>query len=513
MSQRTLIINALPLTLTKVPLAPGLHQILIEDGRIKAIKKEIDVGDIHTIDAQGGIVMPGMIDTHRHVWQSLLRAQLADGTLYDYMAKLRFGFAPQFTAADAELGNYAGALDALNSGITTVVDHAHLIATPDHADALVSGLEAAGIRAVFCYGLSDVADAEKPLEPSRFFTSRWRHDDAERLRDQRLSSTSGMIRFGLAASEFLFAPLHYTETEIDLSRRLEAHKFSIHVANGPFARGTRYVSRLLSKGLVDERTLFVHGNVLSRSDLTLIARKGATLSVTPESEMQMGMGTPAWPLARDTGVTVGFGADIVSGGSGDMFTQMRLALAAGRMAANDKLGERRMMPATLPLTAEDALRAVTIDGARVAGLESEVGSIEIGKRADLILIRTSGSHIAPIFDPITTVVMQASVADIDMVMVEGRVVKSGGDPVHCDKRELSLKLQRAADRVVGGVTKQDLDGAYSYMRTSFPIDASTAFGARFIGWALQVPGLDKIIFNKMLAHANRTQDSIRARKD
>lgn len=449
--------------------------------------------------------MPGMIDSHRYVWQSLLRAQLADGTLYDYMAKLRYGFAPQFTAADAELGNYAGALDALNSGITTVVDHSHLIATPDHADALVSGLQAAGIRAVFCYGLSDVADAGKPIETARFFNSIWRHGDAERLRIQRLSSSDGIIRFGVAASEFMFAPLHYTQAEVRLARKLEAHRFSIHVANGPFARGTRYVSRLLAKGLIDERTLLVHGNVLTRNDLMLIAEKGATLSVTPESEMQMGMGTPVWPLARSAGVAVGFGADIVSGGSGDMFTQMRLALAAGRMAANDKLGARRIMPATLPLTAEDALRAVTIEGARVAGLESEVGSIEIGKRADLILLRTMGTHIAPVIDPVTTVVMQASVADIDMVMVEGRVIKSAGSLENCDQQGLSLKLQRAAERIVGGVTKQTLDDAYTYMRGAFPLDATTALGARVVGWALQVPGLDQFVFDQMLAHTEKVQ--------
>lgn len=504
MSKNVLIVNALPLTMANTPLAPGLHQILIQNGKIAAIGPNLGMSDIPIIDAQGGILMPGFIDTHRHVWQSLLRAQLADGTLYDYMAKLRFGLAPQFTAADAELGNYAGALDALNAGITTIVDHSHVISTPEHADALIVGLESSGIRAVFCYGLSDVADAGKPIDVARFYNSTWRHQDAERIRNQRLSSNDDLIRFGIAASEFLFAPLHYTKTEVTLARRLEAHRFSIHVANGPFARGTRYVSRLLDNGFVDERTLFVHGNVLTRNDLKRIAEKGATVSVTPESEMQMGMGTPIWPLAKDVGVAVGFGADIVSGGSGDMFTQMRLALAVGRMAANDKLGARGIMPATLPLSAEDALRAVTIDGARVAGLESQVGSIEVGKRADLVLIRTTGTHIAPVLDPITTVVMQASVADIDLVMVDGNVVKSGGSLLNCNQRMLSQKLQSAAERIVGGVSEQTLEDAYTYMRGAFPLDATMAMGARFVGWALKYPGLDQLIFNMMLAQAEKS---------
>ena len=504
MPQRTLIVNALPVTLANAPLAPGLHQILVENGRIAAIAPNLGVTDAQIIDAQGNIVMPGMIDTHRHTWQSLLRAQLADGTLYDYMAKLRYGFAPHFSALDAELGNYAGALDALNSGVTTVVDHAHLIATPEHADALLTGLEATGIRAVFCYGLSDVADAGKPIESARAFTSTWRHQDAQRLRARRLSSRGGLIRFGLAGSEFMFAPLPYTVKEIELARQLDAHRFSIHVANGPFARGTRYVSRLLEKGWVDENTLFVHGNVLTKQDLTLIREKGASLSVTPESEMQMGMGTPVWPLARELGVPCGLGADIVSGGSGDLFTQMRLALVAGRLAANDRLGERRIMPATLQLTAEDALRAVTIEGARVAGLDHEIGSLEVGKRADLLIIRTNSAHVAPVLDPVKTIVMQASVNDVDLVMVDGRVLKANGRLLNCDESALASKLQASAGRIVKAATDEGFDDAYTYMRAAFPIDATSAFAARFVGWALRMPGLDQAVFKMMLSRLDST---------
>lgn len=512
MSQRTLITNAIPLTLAKTSLAPGLQQILVENGRIAAIGMDLGVTDVPTIDADGGIVMPGMIDTHRHTWQSILRAQLGDGTLYDYMAKLRYGYAPHFTATDAELGNYAGAMDALNSGVTTVVDHSHLVATPQHADALVTGLEKAGIRAVFCYGLADIPDAGKPLEPARPFTTSWRHQDAERLRKERLSSADGLIRFGIGGSEFLFAPLAYTVKEVQLARQLDAHRFSVHVANGPFAKGTRYVTRLLDHGLVDERTLFVHGNVLTREDLSRIKAAGASISVTPESEMQMGMGTPVWPLAREVGVACGLGADIVSGGSGDLFTQMRLALVAGRMAANDRLGARRIMPETLTLTAEDALRAVSIEGARVAGLEREVGSLEVGKRADLMLLRTQSTNMAPVLDPVKAVVMQAGVADIEMVMVDGRVVKSRGRLVNCDEPDLALKLHRAAERIVKATHDQGLDAPYTLVRAAFPLDVGSAFAARFAGWALRMPGLDRMVFNTMLKQADAAQKSARRTK-
>lgn len=504
MPNRTLITNANLVTMAKVAVVPGLSQVLIDEGRIAAIGSEIKADDAAILDAKGGIVMPGLIDTHRHVWQSLLRAQLADGSLYDYMAKLRYGFAPHFSVQDANLGNYAGALDALNSGITTVVDHSHLIATPDHADALISGLEEAGIRAVYCYGLSDVADAGGGIDTLRAFESTWRHKDAARIRKERLSSNTGMIRFGLGASEFMFAPLHYTEREISIARELDVHRFSIHAANGPFARGTRYVTRLLNKGLVDNRTLFVHGNVLKKDDLNRIRDTGATIAVTPESEMQMGMGTPIWPQALHHGVVCGFGADIVSGGSGDLFTQMRLALAAGRMAHNDKLGADGVMPGELLLKAEDALRAVTIEGARVAGLDSEVGSIELGKRADLIILNTNRMHIAPVTDPVRTVVMQTSVADVDVVMVDGKLIKQNGTLLGVDQEAVSLKLQNAAEKIVSSVSERDFSDAYTYMKAAFPLDKTSAFGARIMAKALQIPGLDKATFNLMLKRLDST---------
>lgn len=502
MSERTLIINANLLTMANIPLAQGLNQVLIEQGKIVAIGQDLGAADASLIDAKGAIVMPGMIDTHRHVWQSLLRAQLCDGTLYDYMAILRYGFAPHISAEEAELGNYAGALDALNSGITTVVDHAHLVSTPDHADALLTGLEAAGIRAVFCYGLADVSDPGKQIDATRAFETTWRHKDAERFRASRLPGSDGLVRFGIGGSEFLFAPLKFTEAEVKTSRRLDAHTFSVHVANGPFARGTRYVSRLLKKGLVDDRTLLVHGNVLTRADLAHISVAGASIVSTPESEMQMGMGTPIWPLAKETGVPCGLGADIVSGGAGDPFTFMRLALAAGRMAANDKLAIRRIMPARLTLTAEDALRAVTIEGARAAGLESEVGSIEIGKKADLVFLRANGVQTVPVFDLTRLAVMQSSIADVDTVMVEGKILKAEGRLRAGNQSEIVARLQKAGERIVAATPKRSLEDAYAYVSAAFPLDALSALGARIAGFALRVPGLDKLVFKQMLARSN-----------
>lgn len=299
--------------------------------------------------------------------------------------------------------------------------------------------------------------------------------------------------------------MHYTVPEVEVARRLDALRFSVHVANGPFARGTRYVTRLLAKGLVDSRTLFVHGNVLAHRDLARIASIGASISATPESEMQMGMGTPIWPSARKAGAACGLGVDIVSGGSGDLFTQMRLALAAGRMAANDKLGDHRVMPEKLQLTAEDALRAATIEGARAAGLDGEVGTLEIGKRADLILVRTAEHHLSPVLDPVKTVVVQAGAGDVELVMVDGRILKRDGKLVGADRHGIEARLEQAAERIFTATTQQSIDQAYTYVRAAFPLDRATALGARLAGKALQVRGMDDKVFRVMLAQGAKSR--------
>jgi hypothetical protein len=198
--------------------------------------------------------------------------------------------------------------------------------------------------------------------------------------------------------------------------------------------------------------------------------------------------------------------DIVSGGSGDLSTQMRLALAAGRMAANDKLGTRGIMPERLSLTTEDALRAATIDGARAAGLDHEVGTLEVGKCADLIVLRTAETRLSPVLDPVKTVALQAGVGDVELVMVDGHIVKRDGSLVAADLQGIESRLQQAAERIFSAATQQSLDQAYTYVRAAFPLNRASALGARFAGKALQVRGLDDRIFRMMLAQSAKAQE-------
>ncbi len=163
-TQRTLIRGGHVLSMD--PAIGELPQgdVLIEDGVITAVEPSVGDVDAEVIDATGHIVAPGLIDTHRHTWQTQMRALCADWTLTDYLFGIRFSVSPAYTAEDVHLGNLLGAVDALESGVTTILDFSHCNNTPDHADAAVTGLRDAGIRAVFGYGLlREQPDGPAPL--------------------------------------------------------------------------------------------------------------------------------------------------------------------------------------------------------------------------------------------------------------------------------------------------------------------------------------------------------------
>ena len=131
-----------------------IGDVLIEDGKIAEVAASLEVGDAEVIDASETIVLPGFIDTHRHVWQSAMRGVTADWSLMDYFRGIRTRVAPAFRAEDMYAAQYAGALEALDAGVTTVVDYCHNLLTPDHAWESIRGLRDAGLRAVWCFGFN-----------------------------------------------------------------------------------------------------------------------------------------------------------------------------------------------------------------------------------------------------------------------------------------------------------------------------------------------------------------------
>ena len=141
--------------------------VLIEDGRIAAVEPALETGDCEVLDVAGKIVMPGFVDTHRHTWQTALRGICADWTLQDYFRGIRLNISTELSPEDIYAGNYVGALEALDAGVTSLLDFSHCNNSPAHADEAIRGLEDAGLRAVFAYGFYPVPLAEPFFDEPR----------------------------------------------------------------------------------------------------------------------------------------------------------------------------------------------------------------------------------------------------------------------------------------------------------------------------------------------------------
>jgi cytosine/adenosine deaminase-related metal-dependent hydrolase len=429
-----------------------VSDILVDSGRIVAIGPSLQAPGAAVIDAHGMIAAPGFVDTHRHVWQTQLRTIATDWSLYDYVVYMRMIASTFYTADDVYLGNHVGALEALDAGVTTLVDHCHIINTPDHAEEAVRGLEDAGIRAIFCYGTyvnQPRVSMDVPADPN------WRAEAATRLRHGRLSSDGGLVRFGFAPEIETMSP-ETVRAELSLARSLDAVAISCHAGTGAYDRGLRTVERLGEAGLLGPDLLFVHGAAFTDGELGLIRSSGGGLSVTPETELQMGMGFPVAQRAYELGVKVGLGVDIVSNYSGDMFMPMRLGLQATRGLRNLENYERKgKAPLRIGPPAADLLRMATLGGAEAIRMERQIGSLEVGKRADIILVRTDALHMTPAHDAVGALVLNARPSDIDMVLVDGRAVKKDGKLVAGHWPTIRKRFTDSCARIVEGVRSVD----------------------------------------------------------
>ena len=188
--------------------------VLVEDGTIAAVGANLDAGDAERLDLTGDILLPGFVDTHRHTWQTPFRGICADWTLEEYFRGIRMTVSPNCSAEDVYAGNYVGALEALDAGVTTLLDFSHCNNTPEHADAALAGLRDSGIRATFAYGYFPAMVAE-PV----FTEHEQRLADARRIREQ-LPSDDSLVTMGIALTECGLVPFEQTAAEVRSAREL-----------------------------------------------------------------------------------------------------------------------------------------------------------------------------------------------------------------------------------------------------------------------------------------------------
>ncbi|HVT70983.1 MAG TPA: amidohydrolase family protein [Trebonia sp.] len=387
----------------------GLIEAIAPSGTLPPAPWNADV-----IDASGLIVMPGLVDTHRHTWQAPLRGIAADWTLGQYMTGLHLGLSGLFRPEDTYAGNLLGAVEALDSGITTLLDWSHNVNTPEHSDAAIAALRESGIRAIFAHG----GGADMYQVPSTV-----PHDeDVRRIRDQYFSSADQLLTMAMALRGPQFATMDITASDLALARELGL-PVTLHAGDGEWGR-SRPVARMAERGLLGPDITYVHCNTLGDDELALIADSGGSASIAPDIEMQMGHGWPATGRLLKAGVRPSLSIDTCVSNGGHLWGTMRVALACQRALDNTEPGASDR-PA-VSLTSRDVLSFATIDGARACGLGSKTGSLTPGKQADIIALRGDSLTLSPVNNPVGQVVYAAHPGLVDTVLVAGKVVKRRG---------------------------------------------------------------------------------------
>jgi 5-methylthioadenosine/S-adenosylhomocysteine deaminase len=401
--------------------------VLIEDGVIAQVAERIDAPDAEVSDARDRIVLPGFVDNHRHTWQTALRGIGADWTFADYLAAIHGTFRPCYQPEDVYLGNLLGRLEALHSGVTTMLDWFHCAQGPEHADAAVSGLRDAPGRSVFCYGA-----AYRTGDPT----------EAEIRRVRGVLPGSGLVTmaFGLRGAQD--TDIGTVAGELRLADELGL-RTSVHVDG---LSGDRPIADLREHGLLRENTTFVHANGIADDELRMLADAGSSISISPDVELKMGFGWPMTGRALAAGLRPTLSVDDVPAVGGDMFSTLRTAYAV-----------QRGLDGTL--TSRDLLEFTTVDAAHSCGLGARVGSITPGKDADLILLRADDVTVFPVTDPVATIVSAGHPGLVDTVLVAGRVVKRDGALVGVDLPALRARLTESRDRIAAAAGVR-LDGSW-----------------------------------------------------
>jgi cytosine/adenosine deaminase-related metal-dependent hydrolase len=426
MTSRLLIRNGTVIDTDPVPTATGLADVFIEDGRIAAVGTGLpDAPDAEVIDATDRIVLPGFVDTHRHTWQAGIRSMAPDITLAGYLGRVLGELAPRYRPEDVYAGNLAGALEALDAGITTLVDWSHVQFTPAHTAAVIESLKHAGIRAVlgYCYGGGGGPDGLAA--------------EGRRVHKEYFDAPGGLLSMAVAALGPEIVSADQALCEWRLARDLDL-PVTVHMGGHGAESAERGLAFLRENRLLGPRTTYVHPNFYTDDALKRIADSGGTASLSPIVEAELGIGHPATGRARANGMPTALGADTVMSAPGDMFNLMRAAYTLERV---------RPGGAGMGFTTRDALRMATIEGAEVAGLGAITGSLRPGKQADLVLLRTDTLGMAPAHDPIGAVVLSADTSSVDTVLVGGRIVKRDGRLMHHDVASLLTALAESAGRL------------------------------------------------------------------
>ena len=451
--------------------------ILIEDGiiaRVGAASRLVaDHPEVARVDCGDGVLIPGLVNTHTHLFQTLLKGLGDDRVLKDWFLTMTGPSAAALTKEDCYWAGLHGCAEALLTGTTTVLDFMYVHPQPGCTQAVVDAMTDIGIRGLVARGYMTTGD-DSGVPHTLIESAKSALADAEML-IRRHNVPGARVRVGLAPCMIWTvdeATLRQTRALADRTGAL----ITMHVAEtdyelqNSFSRfGRRDTAVLEQCGLLGPDLLAVHCVQSDAQDIKMLASHGVKVSHNPCSNLYLGSGVaPVYEMQRQ-GITVGLATD------GPASSNNHSMLQAMKFAALSQKGAHRDAQI---ITAERVLEMATIDGARAMGMDNEIGSIEVGKRADLVLLKLNNFCVRPLHHVVSALVYSARGDEVDSVWVDGRRVVDGGRLTTRDESDILAASQRSADALVERAGTQPLRNRPWRSVIPHPMQATA-------GWAIR----------------------------
>lgn len=431
MSRRMLLSNAVIVTMDAKKRIIGSGSIGVDNGTIAFVcetgAEPDDWSHAETWDLEGKIVIPGLINAHTHAAMTLLRGYADDMALMEWLEKKIWPFEANLTPDDVYIGTLVACAEMIRSGTTVFADMYF------HMDSVAKAVAESGLRAQLSQGLIGTSpSADEALREAVRFSERWQGE------------ATGRISTCLAPHAPYTCPPPFLVKAVDAAASLG---LSIHthisetrdeIAQIARTYGESPVRYMLRNGVFKRPTLAAHCVHLDDEDIEILSDNAVAVAHNPGSNMKLASGVAPVMKMRDRGVVVGLGTDGASSNNNlDLIEEARLAALLHKVVSFDPTA----------IAAMDALSMATIEGAKALGMQDQIGSLEAGKQADMVVLRTGSPDMVPLFDPVSNIVYSSNPGDVEHVFVRGELLMRNGRILSFDESRAIEEFRSRSERL------------------------------------------------------------------
>ncbi|KHF41962.1 amidohydrolase family protein [Halalkalibacter okhensis] len=426
---KTIVTNGTIITVNAMNQVYKKGAIAFENGKITyvgEVPQDLSEYD-EVIDAQGNYVLPGLVNTHGHASMSLLRGYADDLPLQQWLEEKMWPIEAQYTKEHAKWGTYLSLIEMLRTGTTTFVD------MYDNMDEVAKAVEASGARARLCRGMIGFGTDElrqSKLEEASSFARNWNNQANGRITTMMsphspYTCTPQFIEQIVSKAVELDAPIHIHMSETKAEVELNVKEY-----------GERPVKHLEKLGVFSQRSLVAHAVHVEDWEMDILAKHDVKVSHNIISNLKLASGIAPVPDMLNKGITVSLGTDSsASNNNLDLFEELKQVALLYKGVHND---------ATL-IPADKALQMATIHGAEAIWLEDQIGSLEVGKEADFVVMNTQQAFYQPAHNPVSHLVYSGSGRDVKDVFVQGKQVVKNGECLTVDEEKVIFEVNRLVE--------------------------------------------------------------------